>query len=230
MKGYDQNNWITREGLTEERIDEIRREIGDQLGELILDRQTREAARCETLADWPRDTDLHVFGYGSLMWNPAIHHRHMRSGRIYGYHRRFCLWMPAGRGTPDNPGLMLALDHGGSCRGMAICIAAEEIESETQILWRREMISSSYRPTWVDVHMGDDVVRAITFVVDVEHPRYVSGLAFERMVERLALAEGRIGRNRDYLFNTVAHLDELGINDGPMHRLRDAVEKHYPAQ
>lgn len=228
MKGFDHDNWITREGLTEARIDEIRREIGPLLGDLILDQESREAARRETLADWPRGRDLHVFGYGSLMWNPAIYHKGMRCGRIYGYHRRFCLWMPAGRGSPDNPGLMLALDHGGSCRGMAIRIAADEIESETQILWRREMISASYRPTWVDVHMGDEVVRAITFVVNVRHPRYVSGLAFERTVERLALARGRLGNCRDYLANTVLHLDELGIDDGPMHRLRDEVERCFP--
>ena len=88
----------------------------------------RAASLQTTLARAPAGTlegDIWVFGYGSLVWNPAFHYAEKRRGRIYGFHRAYCIWTHLGRGTPENPGLMLALDRGGSCCGAAFRIARQ---------------------------------------------------------------------------------------------------------
>jgi hypothetical protein len=90
-----------------------------------------------------------VFAYGSLMWNPAFEFVEQRVGLVHGFHRRFCLWTHLGRGSPGAPGLMLALEPGGSCRGVVYRIAADAVATELEIIWRREMLSTSYVPRWV---------------------------------------------------------------------------------
>ena len=217
---------IRREDLTEERIAKWIRETG--MRELVhfLSFEERETSRTAALARLPAGEDLWVFGYGSLMWNPAMHTAERRAGLIHGWHRTFCLWVPGGRGSPENPGLMLGLDRGGSCRGIVWRIAADGIASETVILWRREMIGDGYRPRWAKVATEQGDVTAITFVANTDHPRYARDLSTEKLVRTLATAEGRLGRSRDYLHNTVLHLDELGIADGPMHRLLTQVDAY----
>jgi cation transport protein ChaC len=166
-----------------------------------------------------------VFGYGSLMWNPAIHVAETRSGVVHGYHRWFSLTMMMGRGTPECPGLMLVLDRGGSCRGLVHRIAAETVDSELRILWMREMLGGSYTPRWVTARTETGPVRAITFVANPFHPRYCGKLPHDAVVERIALASGNLGTNRYYLFKLVEHLDMLGIADGPMHELARRVRE-----
>ncbi len=217
---------ISREELTEERIEELRREYAGKGIDLFLDKATREQSRHDTLAELPAGTDLWVFAYGSLMWNPAVHNAGLRNARLYGFHRRFCLHMPVGRGTPENPGLMLGLDRGGSCRGKIIRIPPDLVESESTILWRREMISGSYQPTWLTTYTETGPVRAVAFVVNPTHERYIGSIGHLDTVRMIATAEGVLGRCRDYLHNTVIHLDELGIGDGPMHHLLNEVETY----
>ncbi len=165
----------------------------------------------------PDDAPVWVFGYGSLMWNPAFHFAEKRSGLIHGYHRSYCMWTAGGRGTPELPGLMLALDHGGSCRGMAFRIAPENVEEELEIVWSREMIGRAYRPCWVTVRTAEGPARALTFVIDRRYIRYAGKVPRDVQAAHLATAAGRMGSSMEYLENTVAHLDELGIGDGPMH-------------
>jgi glutathione-specific gamma-glutamylcyclotransferase len=215
---------LRREDFTEERIDEIRRRVSVPANFEILDQETREASRLSALADVGVGQDIWVFGYGSLMWNPAFHFADRVPGTIHGWHRSFCLSVPVGRGSVDQPGLMLALDRGGSCRGFAFRIEAQKVQSETRILWRREMISGGYVPRWVSVRTSEGPMRALTFTVNRSHPRYVGRLPLEVAVQALAMAEGPLGRARDYLHNTVVHLDELGVGDGPLHHLLDLVE------
>ncbi len=219
---------LRREDITEERFARIAAEAARVGGFTALDFETREASRRAVLAQTQPGDDVWVFAYGSLMWNPAFHCRERRAGRIYGYHRSFCLWTPLGRGSPDCPGLVLGLDRGGSCHGVALRIAASEVESETQIIWRREMLAGTYTPRWVNVSTGSRGLRAIAFVINPSHPRYGRKLTLETTVRAIAEAEGQLGRCCDYLFSTVRHLDELDIRDGPMHRLRDLVEAHVP--
>ena len=221
---------LRREDFTEERIDEIRKRVEIPANFEILIQETREASRVSALADVKAGQGIWVFGYGSLMWNPAFHYADRVPGTIHGWHRSFCLSAPVGRGSVDQPGLMLALDRGGSCRGFVFRIEPQNVQSETRILWRREMISGGYVPRWVSARTSDGPVRALTFTVNRRDSRYVGRLPLEAAVHALALAEGPLGRARDYLHNTVVHLDELGVGDGPLHRLLDLVETFHHDQ
>ena len=218
-----------REDFTEENLAIIAAEAARVGAFTALGRDAREASRRGLLARHAPGAAVWVFGYGSLMWNPAFHCAARRPGLVYGYHRRFCLWMTMGRGTPDIPGLMLGLERGGSCRGVALKIAPHHVESETTILWRREMMTGTYQPRWVSVHTEDGPLAAIAFVANHGHPRYSGRLDLDTMVRAIALARGRLGHCRDYLRQTVRHLDELGIGDGPMHRLLRRVEAYGSA-
>ena len=124
---------LTREQIRSGWVQQIAREGG---GIHVLSDAELEASRRATLARAPSD-DIWVFGYGSLIWNPAFHFVERRLGTIHGWHRRFCLWTTLGRGSPDCPGLMLGLDRGGSCRGIVLRIAPEDVEVELDVLWRR---------------------------------------------------------------------------------------------
>ena len=191
--------------------------------------EERQASKQAMIAQHADDEDIWVFGYGSLMWNPCVHYKERRPGLIHGYHRSFCFWVPLGRGSPDRPGLMLALEQGGACRGMAFRIAREEADHELDVIWNREMISGAYRPRLVPVATPEGPTKAITFVANRSHPRYAGRLPMETMADTIAVAQGRLGSCADYLFSTVAHLDDLGIADGPMHRLARLVRERQKA-
>jgi cation transport protein ChaC len=211
-----------REGLFEE--------IGREAERLGLMRRCTDAERAESraqmLADVGADEDVWVFGYGSLMWNPAFHYAEHLPCLLRGWHRSFCLWTPMGRGTPDNPGLVLALDRGGSCRGVTYRVAARDRETELPLLWQREMVGDGYKPRWVTVGCSAGEVRAITWVINRQGARYAGKLPMETLARTLATAAGRLGSSRDYLENTVAHLDELGIGERPLHNIRDQVHAY----
>ena len=115
----------------------------------VLSEDELRRSREGMLAGHPAGQDLAVFAYGSLIWNPCFHFARRELAHVHGFHRRFCLWTHLGRGTRENPGLMLGLDTGGSCRGVLYTIAAADIASELDIVWRREMVTAAYRPTWV---------------------------------------------------------------------------------
>lgn len=160
-----------------------------------------------------------VFAYGSLIWNPAFHHVERRLGKIHGYHRRFNIWTALGRGTEEKPGLLLGLDRGGSCKGVAFKVKPESVEEELDIIWKREMITGVYAPIWVNVDTEQGMLPAITFAADKTHDRYAGTLDIERIASAIAIAEGPIGHCADYLSSTVEHLDTLGIRDSRLHRL-----------
>jgi cation transport protein ChaC len=174
-----------------------------------------------------------VFGYGSLMWNPLFHYAERRPATLRGFHRSFCLRSIVGRGSPERPGLMLALDNGGSCRGLAFRLAADTAAQELQLLWRREMVVGSYIPRWARVeadpctgsHGCAEELRALVFVVNHDHPNYLGRLPFEQVATTLATASGRIGSGADYLFRTVDTLAAHGLRDGYVERLRSRVER-----
>tara|TARA_A100001037_G_scaffold258897_1_gene246360 strand:- start:2385 stop:3068 length:684 start_codon:yes stop_codon:yes gene_type:complete len=191
-------------------------------------RPLADAERAEALsrfyADAP-DGDVWVFGYGSLIWNPAIHYTDRRTARIWGYHRSFCLQTPLGRGTPENPGLVLALDRGGSCAGVAYRLPAGRERDELRVVWDREMAVDSYRASWVRAQTADGHVNAITFVINRAADRYVGRLPEDVVVDRLANAEGYLGTSAEYLENTVAHMRECGITDRYMFRLQRLVAR-----
>ena len=216
---------LTRETLLDGSIREyILRDPA--LRRLVLPDAERMQSLRATLARAPTQGDVWVFGYGSLIWNPAFHYVEKRIARVHGYHRRFCLWTQLGRGSAENPGLMLGLESGGACRGVIFRIAAEAVETELDILWRREMFTGAYCPTWISAHNHGESVPAVTFVINRENKRYAGRLSDEKIVRHIATAEGPMGPCRDYLFETVRHLAELGIRDRRLEAMAGKVRVH----
>jgi cation transport protein ChaC len=215
---------LKREDFTADRVRWIADQAAKRGGLPIMSEEARTASLKAMRAAVAPGTDVWVFGYGSLMWNPAINVADSRKTHVRGYHRTFCLTLPVARGTPDKPGLMLGIDRGGSCTGVAHRIKAEEVEAELSILWYREMVSGSYEPRWINGDVeGSGPTRMLTFVINRSHPRYEPGLSEADVAQRLASAEGHLGTNRDYLYRTVAHLVSIGIQDGPLLKLERRV-------
>ncbi len=166
-----------------------------------------------------------VFAYGSLMWRPDFPYLKMRPARLFGYHRALCIYSIRARGTSEIPGLVLGLDRGGSCVGRAYAVAAENWEDVRAYLIDREMTTNVYTPTFLRLVLEDDArVDAYCFVARRDHAQYTGKLPDERMVELLLQGIGQHGPATEYLANTVAHLDELGITAGPLHRILKKAE------
>ncbi len=173
------------------------------------------------------DGDLWIFAYGSLMWDPALDFAEVRRVRVEGYSRQFSLLDTKGaRGTPEAPGLMAALDHGGTCEGLAFRIEASKVDTETEILWRREMIGPGYIPTFVTGMLGERPQALVTFVGDHASPDICPGLTEEETVRFIATGAGILGTSRDYLGNIVGHFDTLGISDAYCSGLLRAVDAY----
>jgi cation transport protein ChaC len=182
-----------------------------------------EATLDDALQAHDATLDLHVFGYGSLMWNPAMDVLGSSVALVPGWHRRFCLRMLFGRGTPEAPGAMLALDRGGSCRGVLYRIAARKVRAELRLLWRREMLTGSYDARWVWAWADGRWVRALTFVAIRCHERYIGGQPVDAVARLVRTGQGQFGSCRNYFDSTVQTLQRLGIRDAGIERLRRAV-------
>lgn len=163
-------------------------------------------------ADW-------VFGYGSLIWNPEFDHDRAEPGRLHGYHRAFCIGSVHYRGTPEAPGVVLGLDRGGSCAGVAFHLRGERRRESLDRLYAREMLGGVYRPTLASVTLRDGRrVRALAFVADRASPDYLR-LDEAETVRRLRACAGSRGANRDYALETWRALRDHGIRDGRLARL-----------
>lgn len=182
-----------------------------------------EATLTEALRGHRAGEDLHVFGYGSLMWNPGLAFLDSSVARVPGWHRRFSVRMLFGRGSPEAPGAMLALDRGGACRGMLYRIAAPRVREELRLLWRREMLGGTYDARWVWAWSEGRWVRALSFVAVRGHVRYIGGLPVAAVAHLVRTGRGAFGNSRDYFDSTVATLGALGIRDAGIERLRQAV-------
>jgi cation transport protein ChaC len=215
---------LTRELLSDDRfIDTFKAQLPP--GSVVRSSQELETSLRMLLGGRDPRADVHVFGYGSLMWNPAVDHREIVKGRIHGWHRSFCIRAVVGRGSAEIPGLMLGLDRGGSCNGALIRIAAAVARQELSVIWRREMLSAVYDARWVDAVGADGIGRrAITFVVNRGHPRYTRGLTVEQMASMINAGRGTLGSCRDYFDETMQKLDSLGIIDSRMESLRIATQ------
>ncbi|HVJ52493.1 MAG TPA: gamma-glutamylcyclotransferase [Aliidongia sp.] len=215
---------LTRENILSGMIRRAVAGLGDVV---MLSDEELAASLDHVLATHPAgagDGDIWVFGYGSLIWNPAFTHVETQRGRIHGWHRRFCLWTPTSRGTPEKPGLTLGLDRGGSCQGVAFRTEAMDARHELAIIWRREMMSGAYRPRWVAAHLEDGrKVPAIAFTINHAHPRYTGPLDDEKAAEVIAGACGWLGPCSDYVFKTAEALAALGIRDRAFETLKERV-------
>ncbi len=191
------------------------------------DTATRKRLSPEELArrrlSLPAGADFWVFGYGSLIWNPGFPHIEVRPAQVRGYHRRFCLYSHRYRGTPKIPGLVLGLDRGGSCRGLAFRVPAAEGEEVLDYLYAREMITGAYIPRWVSLTTRQGRLKAVSFVVDPAHEQYTGRLDMDATVELVLQGRGSNGSCIEYLEKTVHHLNALGLPDASLARLLKRV-------
>lgn len=187
-----------------------------------------EASRRATLGTRDASLDLWVYGYGSLMWDPAIHFIEVRRASLPGYQRRFSFRTHIGRGSPARPGLMLSIEpRPGCCEGLAFRIAAACADAESAIMWRREMLRGAYTPRLLPMTTPQGEITALVFVSNPEHADHVGELPIQETARLIADAEGVMGRNRDYVEQLVEQLAGLGIVDAYIGQLADAL--HQPA-
>ena len=171
--------------------------------------------------------DVWLFAYGSLMWRPACLDEERRPALLRGHHRQFCLWVRRFRGTPERPGLMLGLERGGQCHGLALRLPAKTMEQDLDTVLRREIIMKpiAYLPRWLKIQTAPGPLSALGFVINRDCPRYTGHLPEPKVAKILAGAVGHVGSGAEYLMHTVAHLEELGLRDGRLWRLQALVAK-----
>ncbi len=158
--------------------------------------------------------DFWVFGYGSLMWRPGFDFIESALAWVHGWHRSLCIFSHVHRGTPQRPGLVLGLDHGGSCQGVAFKVAGAARGETLAYLRERELVTSVYLERTVSVHFSEGgTAEAIAYVVDREHSQYAGRLPMERIARLVAEGVGDCGDNPAYVRNTYEHLLRLDIHD-----------------
>lgn len=175
--------------------------------------------------------DLWVFGYGSLMWRPGFEFSERRAARLNGAHRALCVISHVHRGTPEKPGLVLGLDRGGSCRGIAFRVAGKNREQVIQYLREREQVTTVYLEKYrlVDLLDGNRArVSAVCYLVDRGHAQYSGALSLEEQLTYVKRGHGKSGNNPDYVLATVDALRSLGIRDRGLEWLADKLRSERP--
>ena len=166
--------------------------------------------------------DFWVFGYGSLMWNPGFAFEAKMPARAFGYRRSLCVRSFVHRGTPENPGLVLGLDYGGSCRGMAFKVAPGDVTDVVAYLRERELVTQVYKERTLRVLLPDGRrVPALTYTIDRNHVQYAGAMNARDAGAIVAGSHGKSGANTEYVMNTLTHLQAMGIRD---QWLEDVVE------
>jgi len=167
-----------------------------------------------------------VFGYGSLMWRPGFAHLERVPARLVGLHRALCVYSFVHRGTPERPGLVLGLDRGGACRGIAYRVAASLREATLAYLRSREQVTRVYLETMRRITLAASPPRdvaALVYLVDRSHPQYAGRLDLERALHLIRQGHGRSGANRDYVLATVAEIEAQGCRDSALHSIAERL-------
>jgi cation transport protein ChaC len=175
---------------------------------------------------WARlawESDLWIFAYGSLMWDPGFPYCEAVPALRQGHHRSFCVYSHGHRGTPERPGLVLGLDRGGHCKGIAYRVPAVDVPAAIAYLWDREMQSRIYRLKELELYLPSGRATGLAFVVDRNHSLYTGCLTLAETARLIHQGVGRRGTARQYLENTVRELERLGVVDPALHRLERAV-------
>jgi cation transport protein ChaC len=201
------------------------RDLGPDPERQVLTDEDYDELLTTLLASRPPASPVWVFAYGSLLWNPGFAPVEELPGRLIGWHRSFSFSQKRFRGTPDCPGLMLALDRGGECGGLLLRFDDDTLERELHRLLRREMTLKplNHSPRWVRVRTLHGTVTAFTFVSNRLSPSYVGKLSPERVADVLAVACGHAGSGAAYLFETVTRLRAIGIEDRGLWQLQSLV-------
>jgi cation transport protein ChaC len=176
--------------------------------------------------------DLWVFGYGSLMWRPGFDFLERVPARLIGLHRGLCVLSFVHRGTPERPGLVLGLDRGGMCRGIAYRVAAGKSAATVDYLRGREQVTSVYLETTRQVWLEGDPRRqvpALCYVVDRGHPQYAGHLTLAEQLHYVRQGHGQSGANRDYVLATVPALEALGYRESELHLLAERLKGAHDA-
>lgn len=170
--------------------------------------------------------DLWIFGYGSLMWRPGFEHAERSPALLHGAHRSLCVYSVVHRGTQDNPGLVLGLDAGGSCRGMAFRVEGSKASRTLDYLREREQVTMVYVEARRAVSLLDGSgrrVRAVCYMVDRNHPQYAGKIPLTEQARLVRESEGASGHNIEYVANTLRHLDEMGLHEPMLSELLEMV-------
>lgn len=192
-----------------------------------------EAIVASLLENRPAGEDVWIFGYGSLIWKAAFEHDAHITALLEGWQRSFCLgWDCRFRGCKSRPGLMLALDKGDFCHGVAYRLKRGAVLENMKTLVQREMrlLPHPFPPRWVKLRTPEGQLDAITFIMDRHSGLYVGDLSEEATVDMLATAVGEWGSMAEYLHNTVSHLEQLGIRDSHLWRLQELVAQRLEAE
>jgi glutathione-specific gamma-glutamylcyclotransferase len=205
-------------------------DTGPNPGAVYMSDEDYEAAIGATLAEAP--PALWVFAYGSLLWKPAFEPAESQAATVRGWHRSFCFRVARFRGTRERPGLMMALDRGGQCHGMVLRIRADGARDVLGGLFRRELVIKPWvnAPRWLTAQTPSGPVRALGFVVNRASPHYAGRLAPDEAAGMIATAAGHWGSCAEYLRETVAHLEALGIHDRNLWRLQALVAEQIEAR
>jgi cation transport protein ChaC len=170
--------------------------------------------------------DLWVFGYGSLMWRPGFPYIERCHAQLHGYHRALCILSHVHRGTPEKPGLVLGLDRGGRCHGVAFRVAEAEVEATIHYLREREQATSVYLERRLPVRFADGrTVSALSYIADRNHAQYAGRLDFDEVLRMVRQGEGISGQNPDYVRSTYEHLLGMGVTDPLLRRITEAMPK-----
>ncbi len=216
---------LTREALLNGEIERLVHDNQNNIDRMSDDQ--RAALVEQTLSDLG-DAELWIFGYGSLIWNPALNYDEQRRCSIKGYEKKFCFWTTLSRGSVECPGLMMGLVEGECCNGVAFRVSASNAASELDVLFRREMAHYIYKPTWVEAECVDskNTFKTLTFVVDKDNHRFVDNLSINETVRAIAIAQGPLGRNCDYLFQLSEKMHELGFEEPELQDLVCRVKEY----
>ena len=179
----------------------------------------------------PSHEDLWVFGYGSLMWRPGFAFNEQLPARLIGEHRALCVYSFDHRGTPEKPGLVLGLDRGGACRGIAFRVTAAHRDEVVGYLRGREQTTHVYREVMRSVWLENDArerVSALAYVVDRGHVQYAGRLSLHEQLRYVRQGHGRSGNNRDYVLETVRSIEAQGFRDTQLHQLALMLHDEAP--
>jgi len=210
------------------RVERTEPDPGPLPGRTYLADSEFDVVAADLLAEWrsrPGGQPFWVFAYGSLIWKPECAFTEHRRATAHGWHRSFCLQLKRWRGTPDCPGLMMALDHGGACHGVICRLPDEDQKAQLGKLLRREIDQREDVGTlrWITVTADIGKVRALTFYAGPRASYYTGKLPMDEVAKTLARAAGHWGSCANYLYQTITKLEEYGIHDSHLWKLQEMV-------